>query len=214
MAKLSMFLILSAAFLTSCLSGNRSYVPPTTTPSNTSFRIIDQPRDVVWAKLVAELGKNFFVINNIDKSSGLINMSYSGDPTKYVDCGWISSSVKNARGERDYHFQAASPYEQYELADGMTLYYIERRISLDGRINVVLEATDQAKTRVTVNVRYTLEKDVTIQDAAHQHLPQTLSDHVAFNSGQTGSFSMGNGQPRCVPTGALEALVLKALDAP
>ncbi|UUZ73433.1 hypothetical protein LP415_09480 [Polaromonas sp. P1(28)-8] len=96
--------LLGITFLAGC-AGKVDYIRPTTkaTPGS-NVKILNRPREAVWTAAVPELGKRFFVINNLDKASGLINISYSGDPEKYIDCGRITSFVKNAKGERTYEF--------------------------------------------------------------------------------------------------------------
>jgi len=96
-------------------SGKVEYVRPSSyasAPSN--FKTIQRSRDSVWNASVPEIGKQFFVINNLDKSSGLMNISYTGDPERFVDCGRIKSFVSNARGERTYNFPASKAQQTYE----------------------------------------------------------------------------------------------------
>ncbi len=57
--------------------------------SMSNVKTIEKPREQVWNASVPELVKHFFVKNNLDKSSGLIKVSYRGDPEKYVDCGRV-----------------------------------------------------------------------------------------------------------------------------
>src|SRR5690554_3895515 len=105
---------LTLTVLTGC-AGKLDYHRPTTPVAMQNEKVIKKSRDQVWDDAVPALGKQFFVINNLDKSSGLINVSYSGDPERYVDCGRINSYVKNARGERTYDFSASSAAQQYEI---------------------------------------------------------------------------------------------------
>ena len=92
-------LSLMTTFIVGC-AGKLDYVRPIVQPgASSNSKVIDKPRDAVWNASVPALGRQFFVINNLDKSSGLINVSYSGDPEKYVDCGQVSSYVKNLQGE-------------------------------------------------------------------------------------------------------------------
>jgi len=92
--------ILVTITLSGCVSGKVDYMRPSQQSSLSNSKIINRSRDEVWNSSVPQLGKQFFVINNLDKSSGLINISYSGDPEKYVECGTITSYVRNVRGER------------------------------------------------------------------------------------------------------------------
>lgn len=159
-----------------------------------------------------ELGKQFFVINNLDKSSGLINISYSGDPEKYIDCGNITSFVKNARGERTYNFPGAKASQQYEIMDSLGLFFIDRKMLLDGRVNLIFEEISPTQTRVTANTRYSVHRDQTIRTVVTPY-PQVFSDNVSFNSGSKGQFpTNANGEfTECAPTGRLERDILSAI---
>jgi hypothetical protein len=145
-------------FLGGC-AGHVAYDPPTPQKSLNNTVVINKPRESVWNVLVPELGKQFFVINNMDKGSGFINISYSGSPERYVDCGTVTSYVKNARGERTYVFPGSSEYQKYEIMNSGTLYFLERKMGLEGRINLVFEDIDAGKTRITANTRYILTRE-------------------------------------------------------
>jgi hypothetical protein len=151
--------LLSIALLTIGLvacAGKVDYIRPSAqTAPGQNTKLIQKPRDVVWATSVPALSKQFFVINNLDKSSGLINLSYSGDPEKYIDCGRITSFVKNAQGERTYDFAGAKAQQNYEIMNaGVGLFFLDRRMSLEGRVNLIFEEVDTNTTRVTANTRY------------------------------------------------------------
>ncbi len=136
-----------ALILAGC-SGKTMYTPPSEYTAATNEKIVNKPIDKVWKSSVSELGKRFFVINNLDKASGLINISYSGSPESYIDCGRVYSYVSNARGERTYDFPAAQAEAHYEvMGDG--LYHINRKMSLEGRINLIFEPVSVNKTKVT-----------------------------------------------------------------
>ena len=129
--------VAAAAALVGC-AGKQEYVRPTAAAAVENVKVVNRPRAEVWDAAVPALGKQFFVINNLDKASGLINLSYSGDPQRYVDCGRIISFVKNARGERTYNFAGASARVDYEMmVDGAHLIFLSRRLELDGRINLI-----------------------------------------------------------------------------
>ena len=192
------------------LSGNFDYVRPTITPDPSSHTIvIDRPIDEVWSATVPELGKRFFVINNIDRSSGLINLSYSGDPERYIDCGRMYSEVTNLRGPRSYEIPGAEADSVYELAENGRLFLVHTKMTLEGRVNLIFEALSAEETRVSANTRYVVRRDVTARDAAAT-FPQSASHTMSFTSDQGGMFT--SGRPiRCVPTGALEREILSAV---
>lgn len=205
-------LSLTMAFIVGC-AGKVDYIRPSVQPAASSnSKVIDKPRDAVWNASVPALGKQFFVINNLDKSSGLMNMSYSGDPEKYVDCGQISSYVKNARGERTYNFAGASAQQTYEIMNNNGLFFIDRKMSLDGRVNLVFEEVGPNQTRVTANTRYVINRQQTIRSTAN-NFPQTFSHSISFNSGGAASFPPSNDgrAAECAATGALEREILSAI---
>lgn len=199
-----------AAFALAGCAGKMEYVRPSSSfQAGSNSKVIDKPRDAVWAATVPELGKQFFVINNMDKASGLINVSYSGDPEKYVDCGQISSYVKNARGERTYAFPAARGSQDYEAMTNGQLIFINRRMELDGRMNLVFEELGPNQTRVSANTRYVVKRDVNLRDVNGK--TANRSDSVNFNSNSSGSYpnpAEGSGPVTCVANGALEREVL------
>ena len=204
--------ILAVVFVSGC-AGKLDYVRPTiSTAPSANHKIIDKPREAVWNASVPELGKQFFVINNLDKSSGLINISYSGDPEKYIDCGRITSYVKNARGERTYDFPGAKAQQSFEVMNGNGLFMIDRRMSVEGRVNLVFEEVSKNQTRVTANTRYVVQRQQTARHVAN-NFPQSTSDSISFNFGGASSFP-ANADGRateCIANGELEREILSAI---
>lgn len=207
----TLIIALAAMLLTAC-AGKIDYIRPTATVApGSNTKVIDKPREVVWSTAVPELGKRFFVINNLDKSSGLINISYTGDPEKYVDCGRIISFVKNARGERTYNFAGSSAQQSYEILESGGLFFIDRRMSLEGRVNLIFEEVSANQTRITANTRYVVQRVRAIRAAAN-NASQTLTDSISFNSGSSANFAGQESQAaQCAATGNLEQEILNAL---
>jgi hypothetical protein len=193
-------------------AGQVSYVRPSSSIApGANMASIAKSRDAVWATAVPELGKRFFVINNLDKASGFINISYSGDPEKYVDCGRVTSYVKNARGERTYDFAGSKAQQSYEVMNpGAGLFFIDRRMSLEGRVNLVFEEVSPTETRVTANTRYVVSRQRTVRAAAN-NIPQSMNDNISFNTGSSATFAGASDQAaECTSTGALEREILSA----
>jgi hypothetical protein len=203
-----------AAVAATCLlagcAGKVDYIRPNTQTVGSNVKVIDKPRDAVWNAAVPELGKRFFVINNLDKSSGLINISYSGDPEKYIDCGRITSYVKNARGERTYNFPGAKAQQSYEVMTNL-LFFVDRRMSLDGRVNLIFEEVSPTQTRVTASTRYVVKKDITVRDVEGR--TRSASDSLSFNTGGSAAFpAQPDGRAtECAATGAIERDILSVL---
>ena len=209
----SVLITLAAIALAGC-AGKVDYIRPTTQISpGQNTKVIQKPRDVVWATSVPALSKQFFVINNLDKSSGLINLSYSGDPEKYIDCGRITSFVKNAQGERTYDFAGAKAQQNYEVMNpGVGLFFLDRRMSLEGRVNLIFEEVDANTTRVTANTRYVVTRTQIVR-AAGGGFPQNSNNSISFNSGGSAPFPANQrGEfAECTARGVLEQEVLSAV---
>jgi len=198
--------------LTAC-AGKVTYQDPLNRGKNQYFVIIDKARDTVWNSSIPELGKKIFVINTIDKSSGLINLSYSGNPEDFIDCGRIISEVSNLAGDRTYSFAASNAYQNYEVMQPSGLYFVQRKIALEGRVNLVYEEQGPAKTKVTANTRYVVKRNIQIQKAGANTFPQTIDDSISFNTGGGASFPADRSGrfSSCVPTGSLETEILSMI---
>ncbi|HBT32960.1 MAG TPA: hypothetical protein DEB15_09015 [Pusillimonas sp.] len=204
--KKSFWVAASALILSGC-AGSAVYQQPETYQPGSNEKVIDRPLDDVWASSVPALGKQFFDINNIDRSSGLINISYSGNPEEYIDCGRIDSQVFNLRGKRHYNFAASSPSVRYEIMERGNLFIVDRKQSLNGRINLIFEAINKKETRVTANTKYVLNRLINIIPIAAGS-PRTVTDSITFNSNSGAAFTQGT---RCVSTGKLEKEVLSMI---
>lgn len=205
--------LLSSTILFGC-AGKVEYIRPTSQQvPGANSKVIEKPREAIWNAAVPELGKSFFVINNLDKSSGLINISYAGDPEAYIDCGRVTSYVKNARGERTYDFAGAKAQQNYEVMDvGNGLFLIDRRMSLEGRVNLIFEEITPTTTRVTANTRYVIQRQRIVRNMAN-NLPQTLNDNISFSANGAGAFAPGQDgkSTECISTGALEREILTSI---
>jgi hypothetical protein len=138
----------------------------------------------------------------------LINISYSGDPERYVDCGRIESYVKNVRGERNYNFLGSKAQQTYEVMDpNVGLALLDRRMSLEGRVNLIFEETGPNSTKVTANTRYVVSRSIKITTADGGRSSDS-TDNVSFNS--KGGAKFNSGSTECVATGELEREVLEA----
>jgi len=195
-----MIYLLACLALVLCSCGGISYTPPkvpTTIASNSA--IVDQPRETFWRAFIPTLSTQFFVINNLDKETGLINLSFGGDPQQFIDCGQV---VLRNYWQTD-EFPGALPNRKYDFQNGYGVYWASRQLSLDGRMNVIVQEIDPQKSSVTVNARY--NRRIAIGSGGYTF--SNTADSVAFNYGEYGNF----GEPHpfsCRANGALEQSIL------
>jgi len=207
MLKLLATLSISLLILGGC-AGKFEYKQPQAPKSVQNTITINKSKDIVWKKIIPQLGSSFFVINNLDKDSGFINISYSGDPEKYIDCGSISSFVQNARGKRNYNFPASSEYQEFETMINGNYLQFQRSMKLDGRINIVIQTIDEENTLVSINAKYIVTKNITVVNTSNH--TQKVSDTISFNT--NGSDSFPKGGTKCYSTGKLEKDILNLLN--
>jgi len=188
---------------------------------------IAEPYSLVWDKLIKELSKSYYVINNIDKESRIINLSFSStSPTEYVDCGVSHRTYKQGEKTENYNydtaghtmFKIATPRQEHPTISNYVL--VKREPSLEGRTNVYLAPVegDKTKTVITVNTRYILSINVKSQIYA-EHISGNLFERgqmqntnqiISFNTNKSTDTDVGGGQiVTCFAKGKLENEILR-----
>ena len=97
----------------------------------------------------------------------------------------------------------------YEVLDHSGFYTIRRRMSLDGRMNLVFEEMGPTRTRVTANTRYIITRSIQVEGFRRD------DSSISFNSGSVGYFPVIGPEPdatKCVATGKLERDVLSLIN--
>ena len=89
MKKLSLIILLGIAFVVAgcAAQGTQNYTEPFERDTENQITV-PTPFNETWDRLVKNLSADFFSINNIEKASRIINVSFSTqDPGQFVDCG-------------------------------------------------------------------------------------------------------------------------------
>lgn len=189
-------------FLAGCASSSFHYTPPATM-TNKSTKHVEKSFDVTWNQLVKELSSDFFVINNIDKNSRLINISFSSQkPSEYIDCGQTSRTFTNARGTNTYTYKTADSSTFSTTNPSGDAFNVDRKTKLEGRSNVYI-APDGNGTEINVNTKFVL----TIITNAY-----TFDGRGAGAQNSTVDFSTkhegGGNDIRCISNGVIEHRIL------
>jgi len=199
---------ITAACLTSGCATSIDHTPPMrVTVINTAQ--IDRPFDTVWDQLVRELSSDFFVINNIDKNSRLINISFSSNrPSDFIDCGITSRSTSSLLANGAVYTTADSASYRTTNSIGQPLN-VSRTTKLNGRANIYV-APEGSGTSVIVNAKYVLDINTTLR---------WLDGRIAGQSSGTVDFSTKSpasstaNEPACSTKGVIETRIL-ALSGP
>ncbi len=217
---------LIASVITGCASVTPSrldYTPPSGNPKVDNQVTINEGFSVVWDRLVANLSSSYFVINNIDKESRLINVSFSTDsPEDYIDCGTST---------RDFNFQNESQRYSYPLASNSTfkslnkwgpyknlpvVISVQRNTELEGRLNIYIAPETQNSSLIKVNARYIFSVGTQMNATAYsafltpvgQESKTEPATKLTFNTGEKGSKTTPIGTMICISTGKLEKNLL------
>ncbi len=150
--KSSAIIITILVLLSGCATSTVSYAPPSENNIQNSKQV-NKPFDALWDQLIKKLSSDFFVINNIDKNSRLINLSFTSQrPSDFVDCGVISRTFDNLNGKQNYVYNGADTVN-FALAVPPGAVHVNRTGKLEGRINIYV-APEGDGTLITVNAKY------------------------------------------------------------
>jgi hypothetical protein len=154
-------------------------------------QIVDKPFDSTWSGIIERLAASPLHIDNFEKASGLITLSFgSPDPGLFVTGGaWELKGTWNFKGD----------YVDYlaQYADAQLL----------GTMNVVVTPLERTRTRVSVKASYNLTATI----------PDRGTYTWAFESGGSSlqrvfNVSSANGDSMIVvPTNRAENIILGAL---
>jgi hypothetical protein len=166
-----------------------SYAPPVQTEFDPSInsRVVNRSFDETWQTLIEYAASNFFGLDNYEKESGLLTLSFgSSNPSQFVDGG---------------SWKSQSPRFEGNYVDYLAMHLGGR---LDGKMNIVVVPVDEENTRVTVNARYLFTAT-----GGNSWVFDSGGSATVAPSNQ----AMGTASSRTlVPTHYAEQMILSALD--
>ncbi len=114
-----------------------SYSPPTVSSvaANKYTLVIEKPYEETWSSLISHAASTFFAIDEFEKDSGLMTLSFgTSDPGRFINCGTWSSS------------QYVGEYVSFlaRMQGG----------TLSGKMNILVRAISDDQSEVRVNARY------------------------------------------------------------
>lgn len=175
-----------------------TYVAPKSSNEIKNYsRVINKSYDDTWKALIEYSASTFFSIDNFEKASGLLTLSFgASNPSEFVTGGqWNASSLNN-------HFSG-------DYADYLVQY---QNGILNGKMNIVVSQIDSSHTKVTVNARY-------IFTAIAVYDNRNYTNTWSFDSGNCGTINVslptrGTQPQRTIcPTYKAESEVLKAIES-
>jgi len=129
--------IITTFLIYSCSSAQ--YIAPNERQQYENIVTIQNSFDDTWAAIIDYSSSSFFAIETVEKSSGLITLSFgTQNPEAYVDCGLFNASgLVNFNGN----------YMEYMSLNGA---------SLIGKMNISARSIDSLTTSIRINTLYNI----------------------------------------------------------
>lgn len=179
---------------------NSTYSPPISNKYANEV-VIEDTYDNTWKKLISAASQTFFAIDNFEKDSGLMTLSFSNsDIHNTIDCGTFNGTK-------------------------YTVHYLSppgnNTIKLNGKMNLQVQELEQNKTRIRVFARYIV--DMRTRGSVYNYYTGQYQNYdyevtYSFDSNTTGSTYIQNNAPgtsntrTCGPTGDIEKAVIKLIE--
>ena len=174
--------------------------------------VINDKFEKVWNRLISNLSEKYFVINNVEKASRIINVSFStSEPSNFIDCGDSLRTIefKESGKLEEFRYEVSRNGATYKLMRPVGRVIItwiaERATSLQGRINIYV-APKFEKTEITVKTRYIFKAVATFSSTATGRIETKTTPDVIFNTNGTGKFKF----LRCRSMGVIERDIMEA----
>jgi uncharacterized protein YceK len=214
-------LIIAALFafcvtVSGCASVTTSSIHYPIAAEQENSRTYNAPVDRVWDAAIYSIGKDFFVLDHIQKDSKIITLSFSIDnPATAIDCGEMTlTTTGGISGNGTQVLEYAQNNQRYMFGTGgmraQPAMWMKR---LDGKANIIITEEAKNKTSVIVNTRFifsTVERYSrwipTNGLGGGIYIPNTYNETITFNSGQSG-FNP-NGRIMCVSKYSFEKSIL------
>jgi len=182
-----------ALILSGCATG--SYTPPSSMTKEEARQevTVNKSFDATWESLIDYASGTFFAIDNFEKASGLITLTFgASDPSRFIDCGQMVAQAGAVS------FQG--PYATY-----MATY---RNATLTGRMNLVVRQIEPNKTLVRSNARYNF---VSPRDSVFPMVTWTFESGSQATVNVPGATSGTIPTRTCRPSYAAERAILEAV---
>lgn len=141
-----------------------SYTPPTVQDNKSENKklsyVIPAGFDETWSALINAVSSDFFELQNYEKDSGLLTLSFDPDgPAEYVNCGyWTKEST-------DHYEDFSGPYVEWlKQSEQKNARQGNGRFAMKMKINLRVHAISATNTQVEVNTLYRVAANSTNMD--------------------------------------------------
>ena len=159
------------------------YVPPNIDDSNfKNFVITNKNFDETWNAIIDFVNNSFFSIENLEKDSGLLTLSFGSKEAKnFIDCGYFEYTLFFTGEE----FKGS--YIDYAKSGLLAV--------LEAKMNINIQKIDNESTKISINTNYTFST----QHALGYYDPK-LNQTYSFVSGGYQTIDVINPIKGSIPT--------------
>lgn len=208
-------LVMGIVFGGGCASKITTDMTPPQEYTVQETKIYDKSYDKVWKAVVESIGSSYFVLENIEKDSGILSLSFSAKaPKDFIDCGSITESgvVQMQNYKLTYDGTETNIVKKIVTNQGVPGESL-RKFSLVGKSNILVKSVNKNETRVTVKTRYVVELEYTyyIQGAL---APMKTLNTMNFTGNEIGKFdtNMNIQSLQCRSKGTLEKSIFNGIE--
>ncbi len=159
------------------------YVPPNIEDTNFKNSVITNKNfDETWTSLTDFVNDSFFKIENLNKDSGLLTLSFGlKEPENFIDCG-------------DFEYTLFFTGEEFK---GSYIDYVKSGLLavLEAKMNINIQKIDNESTKININTNYTFST----QHALGYYDPK-LNQTYSFVSGGYQTIDVINPISGSIPT--------------
>ncbi len=159
------------------------YVPPNIDDTNFKNSVITNKNfDETWTSVIDFVNDSFFKIENLDKDSGLLTLSFGSKKAKnFIDCGYFEYTLFFTGEE----FKGS--YIDYAKSGLLAV--------LEAKMNINIQKIDNESTKTSINTNYTYST----QHALGYYDPK-LNQTYSFESGGYQTIDVINPIKGSIPT--------------
>jgi hypothetical protein len=146
--------------------------------------------DTSWNDSVKSLTSTFYTINNIEKESRIINVSFrSNNVNKYIDCGISTIEILYKGKTTNFWYLTAGDaiYESLWTTDRNYSIWSEvnQESIISGTANIYFNPISNEKTEIRVNINYRLQTTLKGKDFSHRESGEYLFETSSNNTFET-----------------------------
>lgn len=205
-------LVFIVAFGGGCAGKINTNITPPNDYDVQETKIYNKPYDIVWKSVVQSIGSSYFVLENIEKDSGILSLSFTTQtPEDLIDCGTIEESGTVQMQKYNLKYKGTdNNITRTVISDNGLIGTALRKFSVSGKSNILVKSIGTKSTQVTVKTRYIVELryNIFIQGAV---APIQTNHSMHFTGKEVGTFNVQNSM-MCRSKGTLERSIFEGIE--